>query len=45
MHEIYQSFDDGFDIRGVFLDKFKDFDKNWHNEIIYKSKKNGVFIF
>ena len=26
-HEIYQSFDDGFEVRGVFLDISKTFDK------------------
>ena len=41
-HEIYQSFDDGFEVRGVFLDISKAFDKVWHNGIIYKLKQNGV---
>ena len=35
-HEIYQSFDDGFEVRGVFLDISKSFDKVWHNGLIYK---------
>ena len=26
-HEIYQSFDDGFEVRGVLIDIFKAFDK------------------
>ena len=30
-HEIYQSFDDGFEVRGVFQDISKAFDKVWHN--------------
>ena len=42
MHEIYQSFDDGFEVRGVFLDISKAFDKVWHNCLIYKLKQNGV---
>ena len=42
MHEIYQSFDDGFEVRGVFLDISKAFDKVWHNGLIYKLKQNGV---
>ena len=41
-HEIYQSFDDGFEVRGVFLDISKAFDKVWHNGLIYKLKQNGV---
>ena len=34
-HEIYQSFDDGFEVRGVFLDISKAFDKVWDNGLIY----------
>ena len=41
-HEIYQSFDDGFEVRGVFLDISKAFDKVWHDGLIYKLKQNGV---
>ena len=41
-HEIYQSLDDGFEVRGVFLDISKDFDKVWHNGLIYKLKQSGV---
>ena len=41
-HEIYQSFDDGFEVRGVFLDISNAFDKVWHNGVIYKLKQNGV---
>ena len=41
-HEIYQSFDDGFEVIGVFLDISKAFDKVWHNVLIYKLKQNGV---
>ena len=42
MHETYQSLDDGFEVRGVFLDISKDFDKVWHNGLIYKLKQSGV---
>ena len=36
------SFDDGYEVRGVFLDILKVFDKVWHNGLIYKLKQNGV---
>ena len=41
-HEIYKSFDDGFVVRGVFLDISKAFDKVWHKGIIFKLKQNGI---
>ena len=41
-HEIYQSFEDGFEIKGVFVDISKAFDKVWHNGLIYKLKQNKV---
>ena len=41
-HEIYQSFDEGFDVRIVFLDISKAFDKLWHDGIIFKLKQNGI---
>ena len=41
-HEIYSSFDDGFKVRGVFLDICKAFDKVWHEGIIFKFKQNGI---
>ena len=31
-HEIYKSFDDGHEARGVFLDKLKAFDKVWYED-------------
>ena len=41
-HEIYQSFDAGIEVRGVFLDISEAFDKVWHEGLIYKLKQNGV---
>ena len=41
-HEIYKSFDNGYEVRGVFLDISKVFDKVWYNGLIYKLKQNGV---
>ena len=35
LHEIYKSFGDGFDVRRVFLDTSKAFDKIWHEGIIF----------
>ena len=41
-HEIYSSFDDGFEVRSVFLDISKAFDKVWHEGIIFKLQQNGI---
>ena len=37
-HDIYQSFDNGFQVKGVFLDISKSLDKVWHKGIICKLK-------
>ena len=42
LHEVCQSFDDGLEVRGVFLDISNAFDKVWHEGLIYKLKQNGV---
>ena len=39
-HEIYQSLDDGSEVRSIFLDKSKSPDKNWYKNVIYKLKQN-----
>ena len=41
-HEIYKSFDACLDIRAVFLDISKAFDKIWHQCLFYKLKQNGI---
>ena len=41
-HEIYQSFDDNHEVRAVFLDISKAFNKVWHIGLIYKLKQNGI---
>ena len=41
-HEIYSFFDDGFEVRSVFLDISKAFDKVWHEEVIFKLQQNGI---
>ena len=43
-HEIYNAFDfnPSLEVRGVFLDISKAFDKVWHDGLIYKLKCNGI---
>ena len=41
-HEIYKSFDEGLEVRGVFLDISKAFDKVWHEGLLLKLNQNGI---
>ena len=43
-HEIYKSFDVGLEVRSVFLDISKAFDKVWHYSIIFKLTQNGIMV-
>ena len=41
-HEIYKTFDEGYETRGVFLDISKGFDKVWDEGFLHKPKENGI---
>ena len=41
-HETYKEFDDGKELRDVFLDISKAFDKVWSEGLIFKLKKLGI---
>ena len=41
-HEIYSFFDEGLEVRSIFIDISKAFDKVWHDEIIFKLTQNGI---
>ena len=41
-HDIYKSFDEGYEVRGVFHDTSKAFDKGLHEGIIFKLKQNVI---
>ena len=40
-NEIYNSFDEGLEVRNVFLDISKVFDKMWRNDLLFKLSQNG----
>ena len=41
-HEILSAFDMELEIRGIFLDITKAFDKVWHDGLIFKLLQNGI---
>ena len=42
-HEIYNSFDEGLELRSVFLDISKDFDKVWHKGLHFEFSQNARY--
>ena len=40
--EIYESLDAGLEVRSVFLDISKTFDKVWHEGVLFKLSQNGI---
>ena len=42
IHEIFQSFDEGLEVRSVFLDISKAFDKVWHKGLTFKLSQKGI---
>ena len=41
-HEIYKSFDDGYEVWDVFLDMLKAFDKVWHQGLYCKLRQSSI---
>ena len=41
-HEVLSAIDIGLEVRGLFLDILKAFDKVWHAGRIYKLRQNGI---
>ena len=41
-YNIYKSFDDGYEVRGVFIGISKAFDNVWHDGVIFKLQENGI---
>ena len=41
-HEILNAFDKGLEVRGIFLDISKAFDKVWHGGLVFNLRQNGI---
>ena len=41
-HKILSAFDDSHEVRGVFLDISKAFDRVWHEGLLFKLQQNGI---
>jgi len=42
VHEIHENFDRENEVRAIFLDMSKAFDKVWHEGLIFKLEQNGI---
>ena len=43
-HEMFTTFDSGLEVRRLFLDISKAFDKVWHEGFIFKLKKTAFLV-
>ena len=41
-HEILNAFEKGLEVRGMFLDISKAFDKVWHDGLVFNLRQNGI---
>lgn len=41
-NEIFKLFDDGLEVRELFLDASKAFAKTWHERLLLKLNQNGI---
>ena len=41
-YEIFKSFDEAFEVKGVFLNISNVSDKVWHNSLIFRLKQKGI---
>ena len=42
VHDIHKAFDDSLEVRSIYLDMSKAFDKVWYEGLLFKLKQNGV---